>query len=36
MVHVLDILGCIAQGPTTESALEATPDVIHTCLRFLL
>jgi uncharacterized damage-inducible protein DinB/predicted RNase H-like HicB family nuclease len=35
MVHVLDILGCIAQGPTTESALEATPEVIHTCLRFL-
>ncbi len=35
MVHVLDLLGCIAQGPTTEAALEATPDAIRAYLRFL-
>jgi predicted RNase H-like HicB family nuclease/uncharacterized damage-inducible protein DinB len=35
MVHVLDLLGCIAQGPTTEAALEATPEAIRTYLRFL-
>lgn len=35
MVHVLDMLGCIAQGPTTEAALEATPDAIRAYLRFL-
>ena len=35
MVHVLDLLGCIAQGPTTEDALAATPDAIRTHLRFL-
>ena len=35
MVHVLDILGCIARGPTTESALEATPEAIRAYLRFL-
>ena len=35
MVHVLDLLGCIAQGPTTEEALEATPDAIRAYLRFL-
>lgn len=35
MVHVLDLLGCIANGPTTEEALEATPDAIRTYLRFL-
>ncbi len=35
MVHVLDLLGCIAQGPTTEAALEATPQAIRTYLRFL-
>lgn len=35
MVHVLDLLGCIAQGPTTEAALEATPDAICAYLGFL-
>jgi len=35
MVHVLDLLGCIAQGPTTEAALESTPEAIRTYLRFL-
>jgi predicted RNase H-like HicB family nuclease/uncharacterized damage-inducible protein DinB len=35
MVHVLDLLGCIAQGPTTEEALEGTPEAIRVYLRFL-
>ena len=35
MVHVLDLPGCIAQGPTTEAALEATPEAIGVYLRFL-
>jgi len=35
MVHVLDLLGCIAAGPTTEEALAATPDAIRVFLRFL-
>jgi predicted RNase H-like HicB family nuclease len=35
MVHVTDLLGCIAQGPTTEDALEATPEAIHTFAAFL-
>jgi predicted RNase H-like HicB family nuclease/uncharacterized damage-inducible protein DinB len=35
MVHVLDLLGCIARGPTTEEALEVTPDAIRAYLRFL-
>ena len=35
MVHVLDLLGCIANGPTTEEALEATPQAIRAYLRFL-
>jgi hypothetical protein len=34
MVHVTDLLGCIAQGPTTEDALEATPEAIHTFAAF--
>ncbi|MSP12540.1 MAG: hypothetical protein EXR62_06240 [Chloroflexi bacterium] len=34
-VHVLDLLGCVAQGPTTEEALAATPDAIRAYLRFL-
>jgi predicted RNase H-like HicB family nuclease/uncharacterized damage-inducible protein DinB len=36
MVHVLDLLGCTAPGPTTEDALAATPDAIRAYLRFLL
>src|SRR5438093_6515541 len=35
MVHVLDLLGCIANGPTTEAALEAAPVEIKEYLRFL-
>ncbi len=35
MVHVLDLLGCVAVGPTTDDALAATPDAIRTFLRFL-
>jgi predicted RNase H-like HicB family nuclease len=35
MVHVLDLLGCLANGPTTEAALEATPAEIREHLRFL-
>jgi predicted RNase H-like HicB family nuclease/uncharacterized damage-inducible protein DinB len=35
MVHVLDLLGCIAQGPTTEEALQATQEAIRTYLGFL-
>jgi predicted RNase H-like HicB family nuclease len=35
MVHVLGLLGCVATGPTTEAALEATPDAIRAYLRFL-
>ena len=36
MVHVLELLGCIAQGPTTEKALAATPEAIRAYLRFAL
>jgi len=35
MVHVIDLLGCIAQGPTTEEAVLATPEAIRSYLRFL-
>jgi predicted RNase H-like HicB family nuclease/uncharacterized damage-inducible protein DinB len=35
MVHVLDLLGCVANGPTTEAALANTPAVIRLYLRFL-
>jgi hypothetical protein len=35
MVHVLDLLGCVAMGPTTERAMEATPDAIRAYRRFL-
>ena len=35
MVHVLDLLGCVATGPTTEQALDKTPKTIHDYLRFL-
>jgi predicted RNase H-like HicB family nuclease len=36
MVHVIDLLGCIANGPTTEAALETAPGEIREFLRFLL
>lgn len=35
MVHVLDLLGCVAIGPTTDDALAATPDAIRAYRRFL-
>ncbi len=35
MVHVLDLLGCTVNGPTTDAALAATPDAIRAYLRFL-
>src|SRR3989454_12589478 len=35
MVHIFDLLGCIANGPTTDAALEATPGEIREFLRFL-
>jgi predicted RNase H-like HicB family nuclease len=35
MVHVLDLLGCVAVGPTTEDALAATPVAIRAFRRFL-
>lgn len=35
MVHVLDLLGCVATGPTTDAALAASPDAIRAYLRFL-
>lgn len=35
MVHVFDLLGCIAQGPTTDEALANTPDAIRAFLTFL-
>jgi len=35
MIHVLDLLGCVAVGPTTEEALAATPDAIRAYRRFL-
>ncbi len=35
MVHVVDLLGCVAQGPTTAAALAATPDAIRAFQRFL-
>ncbi len=35
MVHVLDLLGCIVRGPTTEAALETIPAGIKKYLLFL-
>lgn len=35
MVHVLDLLGCVAVGPTTDDALAATPAAIRAFRRFL-
>lgn len=35
MVHVLDLLGCVATGPTTDEAVAATPDAIRAYKRFL-
>jgi predicted RNase H-like HicB family nuclease/uncharacterized damage-inducible protein DinB len=35
MVHVPELLGCVAVGPTTEAALAATPDAIRAFRRFM-
>jgi predicted RNase H-like HicB family nuclease len=35
MVHVLELLGCIANGPTTEEALDVTPEAIRRFLAVL-
>jgi predicted RNase H-like HicB family nuclease len=35
MVHVPQLLGCMANGPTTEEALDATPEAIRAFLGFL-
>lgn len=35
MVHILDLLGCVAVGPTTEDALEAVPEAIRAYTGFL-
>jgi predicted RNase H-like HicB family nuclease len=35
MVHVPELLGCMANGPTTEAAIAATPEAIRAYLRFL-
>jgi predicted RNase H-like HicB family nuclease len=35
MVHVPELLGCMANGPTTEEALDATPEAIRAFLGFL-
>jgi predicted RNase H-like HicB family nuclease len=35
MVHVLDLVGCVAVGPTTEDAVAATPAAIRAYRRFL-
>lgn len=35
MVHVLELLGCIANGPTTEITLDRTPAAIRRYLCFL-
>lgn len=35
MVHVPSLLGCVANGPTTDAALEATPDAIRAFRRLM-
>ena len=35
MVHVLELLGCVLQGPSTDEALAATPEGIRQFLGFL-
>lgn len=35
MVHITDLLGCVATGPTTEAALNVTPGAIRAYLEFL-
>src|SRR2546426_11845200 len=35
LAHVLDLLGCVVQGETTDEAVAAAPDVIRAYLDFL-
>lgn len=35
MVHIPELLGCMANGPTTDAALNATPEAIDRYRRFL-
>lgn len=35
MVHVLDLMGCIVQGPTSLEAIDAAPAAIRAYLQFL-
>jgi predicted RNase H-like HicB family nuclease/uncharacterized damage-inducible protein DinB len=35
LVHVLDLLGCVVQGDTTDEAVAAAPDAIRAYLRYL-
>jgi predicted RNase H-like HicB family nuclease/uncharacterized damage-inducible protein DinB len=35
LVHVLDLLGCVASGRTSDEAVAATPDAIRAYLRYL-
>jgi uncharacterized damage-inducible protein DinB/predicted RNase H-like HicB family nuclease len=35
MVHVIDLMGCMHNGPTTDEVLEETPDAIRGFLTFL-
>ena len=35
LVHVLDLLGCVVQGDTTDAAVAAAPDAIRAYRRFL-
>ena len=35
LAHVLDLLGCVVQGDTTDEAVAATPDAISAYLQYL-
>ena len=35
LAHVLDLLGCVVQGDTTDAAVAATPQTIRAYLRYL-
>jgi predicted RNase H-like HicB family nuclease len=35
MVHVFELLGCVSVGPTTDQAIEVTPDAIRAYREFL-
>ncbi len=36
LVHLLDLLGCLAVGPIPQESLAAIPDAIRSYLRFQL